>query len=52
MSRLELTIRRYEHMRWAQEPNRRTIPFSWGLDHIGGAASDPAPRAFMDRFVE
>jgi hypothetical protein len=52
MSRLEQTIRRYEHMRWAQEPNRRTIPFSWGLEHIGGAANDPDPRAFLDRFVE
>jgi hypothetical protein len=52
MSRLEQTIRRYEHMRWAQEPNRRTIPFSWGLEQIGGAPNDPDPRAFMDRFVE
>src|SRR4029077_4551663 len=52
MSLLERTIRRYEHMRWAQEPNRRTIAFSWGLEHIGGAANDPDPRGFLDRFVE
>jgi hypothetical protein len=52
MSRLEQTIRRYEHMRWAQEPNRRTIPFAWGLEHIGGVANDPDPRGFLDRFVE
>lgn len=51
MSWLELTIRRYEHMRWAQEPNRRTLPFAWGLEHIGGRANDPDPRAFLDRFV-
>jgi hypothetical protein len=50
MSRLEQTIRRYEHLRWAQERNRRTIPFSWGLEHIGGTASETDPRAFLDRF--
>ena len=49
---LEQQIRRYEHMRWAQEPNRRTIPFSWGLEHIGGRANDPDPRGFLDQFVE
>lgn len=52
MSWLEQKIRRYEHMRWAQEPNRRTIPFGWGLEYIGGSANDPDPRAFLDRFVE
>ena len=52
MSWLEQKIRRYEHMRWAQEPNRRTLPFAWGLEHIGGNANDPDPRAFLDRFVE
>ncbi|MGB0035270.1 MAG: hypothetical protein WBP79_07345 [Candidatus Acidiferrales bacterium] len=51
MSWIEQTIRRYEHMRWAQEPNRRTLPFAWGLEHIGGRANDPEPRAFLDRFV-
>ena len=52
MSRLEQTIRRYEHMRWAQEPNRRVLPFAWGLEHIGGDANDPDPRGFLNRFVE
>jgi hypothetical protein len=52
MAWLEQKIRRYEHMRWAQEPNRRTLPFVWGLEHIGGAAKEPEPRAFLDRFVE
>src|SRR5580700_606131 len=52
MSWLEQKIRRYEHMRWAQEPNRRTLPFAWGLDHIGGAAKEPDPPGFLDRFVE
>ena len=49
---LERKIRRYEHMRWAQEPNRRVLPFTWGLEHIGGSAKDPNPRAFLDRFVD
>jgi hypothetical protein len=52
MSWLEQKIRRYEHMRWAQEPNRRTLPFTWGLEHIGGSATEADPRAFLDRFVE
>jgi hypothetical protein len=52
MSWLERKIRRYEHMRWAQEPNRRTLPFAWGLEHIGGSATVADPRAFLDRFVE
>jgi len=49
---LEQKIRRYEHMRWAQEPNRRTLPFAWGLEHIGGDADDPHPAAFLDHFAE
>ncbi len=49
---LEQTIRRYEHMRWAQEPNRRTLPFAWGLEYIGGNANDLDPRAYLDKFVE
>jgi hypothetical protein len=56
MNFFEQRIRRYEHMRWAQEPNRRTLPFSWGLKHIGGDAranaSDSEARAFLEQFVE
>ena len=51
MSWFEQKIRRYEHMRWAQEPNRRVLPFSWGLEHIGGDAKETDPRGFLDRFV-
>ncbi len=39
-------------MRWAQEPNRRTLPFAWGLEHIGGDANEADPRGFLERFVE
>jgi len=39
-------------MRWAQEPDRRLLPFSWGLEHIGGDPNHPDPAAFLDRFVE
>ena len=49
---LEQKIRRYEHMRWAQEPNRRVLPFAWGLEYIGGSASEADPRGFLDRFVD
>jgi dienelactone hydrolase len=49
----ERRIRRYEQMRFDQEPRRRTLPFSWGLEHIGADASDGKnPRAFLDRFAE
>jgi hypothetical protein len=49
---LEQKVRRYEHMRWAQEPNRRVLPFAWGLEHIGGDLRDPDPRAFLNQFVD
>jgi dienelactone hydrolase len=52
MSWFEQRIRRYEQMRFDQEPNRRRLPFAWGLEHIGGDATDPNPRAFLDRFVD
>jgi hypothetical protein len=52
MNLFEQRIRRYEHMRWAQEPNRRNLPFSWGLEHIGGDAGETNPRVFLERFVE
>lgn len=52
MSWFEQMIRRYEHRRWAEEPNRRTLPFAWGLEHIGSKADDPDPRGYLDRFVE
>ncbi len=45
-------VRAYEEMRFGQEPNRRIMPFEWGLEHIGGAANDPDPRAFLRNFVE
>ncbi|HXZ12862.1 MAG TPA: prolyl oligopeptidase family serine peptidase [Candidatus Sulfotelmatobacter sp.] len=52
MGWLEQKIRTYEHMRWAQEPNRRVLPFAWGIEHIGGSAGDLEPRAYLERFVE
>jgi len=39
-------------MRWAQEPNRRVLPFSWGLEHLGGSATEGDPRGFLRQFVE
>ena len=51
MSWFEQKIRRYEHRRWAAEPNRRSLPFAWGLEHIGGDAGEREPRAFLRRWV-
>lgn len=46
-------IAAYERMRFDQEPNRRRLPFSWGLEHIGGPANAPPEesRFFLNRFV-
>ncbi len=52
MSWLEQTIRRYEHRRWAAEPNRPALPFAWGLEHIGGRADEKHAREFLNRFVD
>jgi hypothetical protein len=51
MKFFENQIRRYEHRRWAQEPDRRVLPFAWGLEHIGGEANQADPRAFLSRFA-
>lgn len=48
----EQKLRAYEHGRWADEKNRRTLPFAWGLEHIGGRADEPEPRAFLNDFAE
>lgn len=48
----EQRIRRYEHRRWAAEPNRRSLPFAWGLEHIGGRVDEPDPRACLRGFVD
>ena len=47
----EKRVRRYEQMRFDQEPKRRTLPFAWGAEHIGGNAVDPHPEEFFDRYV-
>jgi hypothetical protein len=52
MTWLEQKIRAYETMRFEQEPNRRRLPFTWGLEHIGGRADDPNPRGYLERFAE
>jgi hypothetical protein len=51
MSWLERKIRQYEHRRWSTDDNRRVLPFRWGLEHIGGRADEPDPRAYLDRWV-
>src|SRR5579862_7718842 len=44
-------IQRYEQMRFDQEPKRRTLPFGWGIEHLGGDAADPHPEEFLNRYV-
>ena len=50
---LNRAIRRYEHRRWTIDDNRRVLPFSWGLEHIGGPATIPLiPARFLNPWVE
>ncbi len=51
MSWIENKVRAYEAMRFAQEPNRRIMPFEWGLERIGGPTNAPDPRAFLKSFA-
>jgi len=45
-------IAAYEKMRFDQEPRRARLPFSWGLEHVGGPATDSAEeaRAFLEKW--
>ena len=45
MSWLEQKVLAYEQMRFAQEQNRRVLPFEWGLEHIGGDSDRSATHA-------
>lgn len=49
---LQKRFHRYERMRFDQERNRRTLPLSWGLEHLGGDPADPNPRDFLARHAE
>lgn len=49
---LEQAIRRYEHRRWTTDNNRLVRPFEWGLEHIGGRATEPDPGAWLRRWSQ
>src|ERR1700692_2407306 len=51
MSWIEQKVFAYEHMRFAQEPARRVLPFAWGLEHIGGSATERDPRGWLENFA-
>ena len=51
MSWIEQKVLAYEQMRFAQEPNRRVLPFAWGLEHIGGSANERDPRGWLENFA-
>jgi len=44
-------VHAYEKMRFDQEPVRAKLPFEWGLEHIGGEASERDPRKYLETFV-
>jgi hypothetical protein len=47
----ENRVRRYEEMRFDQEPKRRTLSFGWGTEYIGGEPDESQPEKFFDRYV-
>ena len=51
MAWLEQRILRRENERWNQDDNRRTLPFEWGIEHLGAPANDPEPREFLFRYA-
>lgn len=50
MNWFEQKIRRYEHRRWTTDDNRRTKPFVWGIEHIGGRADEQDPEGFLREY--
>jgi dienelactone hydrolase len=51
MNWLEQRILRRENKRWSEDNNRRILPFEWGVEHLGGQASEPDPRGFLSRYA-
>jgi hypothetical protein len=49
---IEQLVRRYEHRRWAAESHRRSHPFDWGLEYIGGRRDEPDPHGFLRQFAD
>jgi dienelactone hydrolase len=47
----EKAVRRYEQMRFDQEPRRRTLPFAWGIEHLGTDAAHPDPADFLRSYA-
>ncbi len=47
----EKAVRRYEQTRFDQEPRRRTLPFSWGAEYVGGDPANSQPEEFFDRYA-
>src|ERR1700691_3147897 len=55
MAWFEERIREYEHRRWNTDDNRRVLPFSWGLEHIGKhevSNNGTDPREFLNSYVD
>lgn len=41
-----------ETAHWRQEHRRKTHPFRWGVEHVGGAASEADPKGFLLDYAE
>lgn len=50
MNWFEQRIRRYEHRRWTTDDNRMVRPFEWGLEHVGGSATEADPHKFFQEY--
>ncbi len=52
MAMLGATIHSIERRLWQQETRRRTHPFAWGAEHLGGPTErDGDARAFVQRYA-
>ena len=50
---LKSAIHSIERAQWERETRRRTHPFAWGIEHIGGpAAHDGDARAYLRRYAD
>ncbi|MFQ5818364.1 MAG: hypothetical protein ACE5H2_10490, partial [Terriglobia bacterium] len=46
------TIHFLERAFWRRETRRKTRPFAWGIEHLGGDPQRHEPRAFLRRYAD
>lgn len=49
---LRQVIQQLERSYWRAETRRRTYPFAWGIEHLGGDPARDDPRSFLRRYSD